>query len=426
MTDAQAPGTESGSTQPAAHLMSAVVFERDGNVLVVHRRADRPPFGEQWLVPLTLVRDEETAEEALRRYGPEQFGISLGVEQFLDTVYAEDEQSGERYVINIFRSPSPGGPAHFNAEGDYDDARWCVAAEIERIWMPPTLREALVRIMVEGVPPPVVDWSTPAAREGTPLAERQAEAGPPPDNRAVWDAIAQKYQDEFYGERYGERLMWSRRASEDDLRVLDDVRGKHALVLGCGGGQDCVALEKMGAIAVGIDQSAKQIEYARAYAARHGATNVSFIEGEIEDLTRFDDENFDLVISIYALDFVADVEQTVGEAARVLKPSGTLAIAVKHPFDLIVDGGPPFRVVTSYWSEYEDQSWAWKDGTSTRLRMYLRTVSAWFALLTDAGFAVERVVEPKEDALSGGPDDMMDNRWLALLPYTLILKARKR
>ncbi len=427
MTDAPGNGAAEGAAdQPAAQLVSAVLFERADHLLVVHRKPGRPPFAEQWLVPMTPVRDEETAEEALRRYGPDQFGLSLGVEQFIDTVYAEDPQGGHRYVVNIFRAPMDGGPAHFNTDGDYDDARWCVAGEIERLWMPPSLRDALVRIMVDGMPPPVVDWSTPAGREGAPLAERVEDAGPPPDNRAAWDAIAEKYQDEFYGERFGERLMWSRRASEDELHVLDDVRGKHALVLGCGGGQDCVALDKLGAVVVGIDQSAKQVDYARKYAARQDAPNASFVEGLVEDLTRFDDEGFDLVVSIFVLDFVSDLNTALGEACRVLKPGGTLAIAVKHPFDVIVEGGPPYRVAKSYWSEYVDQPWNWKDGTSTRLRGYLRTVSEWFELLTDSGFAVERIIEPKEDAIEPPPDDTLDNRWLALLPYTLILKARKR
>ena len=162
------------------------------------------------------------------------------------------------------------------------------------------------------------------------------------------------------------------------------------------------------------------------YAARHDSSNASFVEGAVEDLTRFDDERFDLVASIYALDIVADVEATLAEAARVLKPGGTLAIAVKHPLDVIVEGGPPYRIARSYWSGHEDQPWDWKDGTSTTLRVYIRTLSAWFELLADAGFAIERVIEPREDELPGGPDDKMDNRWLALMPYTLILKARKR
>jgi ubiquinone/menaquinone biosynthesis C-methylase UbiE/ADP-ribose pyrophosphatase YjhB (NUDIX family) len=426
MTDAPDTGPAGDAAQPATQLVSAVLFERDGHVLVVHRRAGRPPFAEQWLVPMTPVGDEETAEEALHRYGPDQFGVSLSVDEFADTIYAEDPQDAARYVVNLFRAPAGARPAHFNTDGDYDEARWCVAGEIERLWMPPSLRDALVRIIVEGVPPPVVDWATQAGREGIPLADREAEAGPPPDNCAVWDQMAPVYQDEFYGDRYGERLMWSRRSSEHDLRVLDDVRGKHALVLGCGGGQDCVALEKLGAIVVGVDQSPKQIEYARKYATRHKATNASFVEGLVEDLTAFDDERFDLAVSIYTLDFVEDVGTALGEATRVLKPGGALVIAVKHPFDLTVDGGPPYRVVRSYWSDYADQPWRWKDGTSWTLRVFPRTISRWFEILADAGLVVERLVEPREDALAAGPDDTTDNAWLALLPYTLVLKARKR
>ena len=180
MTEAPNADAEGGAEQPAAQLVSAVLFQRDDHLLVVHRKAGRPPFAEQWLVPLTPVRDEETAEEALHRYGPDQFGLSLSVEQFIDTVYAEDPEGGQRYVVNIFQAPMQGVPTHFNTDGDYDNASWCVAGEIERLWMPPPLRDALVRIMVEGVPPPAVDWSTPAGREAAPLAERQAKAGPRP------------------------------------------------------------------------------------------------------------------------------------------------------------------------------------------------------------------------------------------------------
>src|SRR5262249_33914091 len=158
-----------------------------------------------------------------------------------------------------------------------------------------------------------------------------------PDNRAAWDAIAIAWQTERYGDRFGTRLMWSWRASEDDLHVLGDVRDKHAIVLGCGGGQDAVALEKLGAIVGGIDTSPKQLEYARKYAQRNGADNVSFVECAAEDLSRFDDARFDVAISIQVFDYIAQLDAALAETARILKPGGMLAIAVKHPFDVIVD-----------------------------------------------------------------------------------------
>src|SRR5439155_13027231 len=206
--------------------------------------------------------------------------------------------------------------------GDYDDARWLAAEEIEQLWMPPALREPLVRIMRGEDVEPGVEWADePAGGEGVPLAERASDEPATgeavalaerasdvaaatdegeesaPDNRAGWDAIAAAYQDERFGERYGEKLMWSYLSSEDDVHVLDDVRGRRAIVLGCGGGQDVVALERMGARAVGVDHSGAQIAYAKKFAARHNAENASFVEASIDDLLRFDDESFDLAVS---------------------------------------------------------------------------------------------------------------------------------
>jgi len=417
-------------------LLSAALFQRGGLALVTHRKPGRGPFAGHWLLPLTAVPDSEAAEDALRRHAREQFSLTLGEAQFVETVYLEDGADQRRYVANIFRAVMEGGPLRFNADGDYDDARWLGPDDLAQLDMPEALRDPLVQILTEPDYTPQTDWS--AAGEAVPLGEQTATPAAalaaelaagraaPPDNRAGWDAIAAAYQEEFYGERFGERLMWSRRASEDDLHVLDDVRGKRALVLGCGGGQDVVALAKMGAVAVGVDFSPQQIAYARRYALTHGADNASFVEGAVEDLTRFDDQSFDLVVSIYALDSVQRVDVVLGEACRVLKPGGVLAIAVKHPFDVIVVGGPPFTVTTSYWSGHKDQPWDWKDGASVRLRAYLRTMSQWFDLLAAAGFVIERLVEPREDALEAAPGDALSNAWLALLPYTLILKARKR
>jgi ubiquinone/menaquinone biosynthesis C-methylase UbiE len=297
--------------------------------------------------------------------------------------------------------------------------------------MPPALRDPLVRILTGPDAAPVTDWTIDdAPGDATPLAERIEEAAlpaPPPDNRAAWDAIATAYQEERYGERFGGRLMWSWRASEDDLHVLDTVRGKRAIVLGCGGGQDVVALSKMGAVAVGIDQSSEQIAYAMKHAANAGAANASFVECAVEDLSRFDDASFDLAVSIHVLDYVERIDGALTEAARVLKPGGVLTIAVKHPFDVRVDGegGPPYRIWTSYWTREHDWSWEFKAAMG-RFRSYFRTISEWFDLINDAGFTIERLIEPKEDHLTKADGDELDDRWMALMPYTLVIKARKR
>lgn len=412
-------------------LTSAALFEHDGRVLVAHRR--RPPFASQWVLPMTIVGEDEAAEDALRRHARDQFGIGLGEEAFVETVYLVDPDDQHQYVANIFRTPIIDGPMRFNTEGDYDDARWLLPADLEQLWMPPDLRVPLIKILTDPESLHETDWAK--TLEGVPLAERDAAsaagaqpaapAEPAPDNRAGWDTIAAAYQDERYGDRDAGRLKWSRGVHEDELLLLGDVHGKRALVLGCGGGQDVVALAKMGAVVVGIDTSPKQTAYAKQYALRHSAENASFVEGDMEDLSRFDDESFDLAVSIHALGYVERAERAFAEAVRVLKSGGILAIAVPHPFNVTRADDPPYGVVRGYWSDRVD--WEWKlEGASARFREFPRTVSQWFELLVDAGFVVERVLEPYQGDIAGDDAKGFDLRLAKLMPYVLIMKARKR
>jgi SAM-dependent methyltransferase/ADP-ribose pyrophosphatase YjhB (NUDIX family) len=407
--------------------MCAALIERDARVLTAHRKQGRRPFAGQWLLPMTLVGRDETAEEAMRRHTAEQFGATVANEIFADTVYIQDPDDGARYIANVFRTELADGALRFNAAGDYDDARWLSADELTNVWMPPALREPVVRILSEEPMEEMPAWQPDAAGEAVPLAERHAPPppqAPTPDNRAAWDAIAKAWQDERYGDRFGTKLMWTWRASEDDLCLLDDVRGKRAIVLGCGGGQDAVALEKLGAIVVGVDQSAAQIAYAKKYASRNDAPNASFVDADVTDLSRFDDGSFDLAVSIGVMEYVEHLERVLAEASRLLRPSGTLVLSVKHPFDVIVDGGPPFTVWTSYWTRHHDLTTLVSAAGAGTFRSYLRTVSQWFDALRTAGFAIERIVEPKEDEYPAIADDL-NPEWLALLPYALIIKARK-
>jgi ADP-ribose pyrophosphatase YjhB (NUDIX family) len=130
-------------------ILSAALFERDERVLAAHRKTGCPPFAGQWLLPMTPVRPVETAEDAVKRYTREQFGVEVARETFVDTVYMEDPDDRTQYVTNIFRAELSGGPMRFRADGDYDDARWLASADLAQLWMPPALRDPLVRIMTD-------------------------------------------------------------------------------------------------------------------------------------------------------------------------------------------------------------------------------------------------------------------------------------
>lgn len=413
------------STQPA--LMSAAFIEREARVLAAHRKSGRRPFGGQWLLPMTLVGGDETAEEAVRRHATETFGVTVANEIFADTVYVEDPDDQARYVANVFRTELADAALRFNSDGDYDDARWLSADELPDVWMPPPLRESLIRLLTEPPMEEMPEWPSPAASgEALPLAERETAAmdvaAPPPDNRATWNEMAKTWRDERYGEGAVTQLMWKASVSEQDLQLLDDVRGQHALVLGCGGGQDVVALDRLGAIAVGIDYAPAQILHARKLATKHASVNASFVEGQMEDLSRFDDGRFDLVLAINVLEYVARIDVALAEVARVLRPGGSFIVATPHPFAAVADDVTASGA--SYWSPYFDAP-ALPDAGSPLFRTYTRTMSEWIDQLSSAGFVLDRLVEPPDgydDANSGG----FDSQRTVLMPDTLILKARKR
>jgi SAM-dependent methyltransferase len=197
-----------------------------------------------------------------------------------------------------------------------------------------------------------------------------------------------------------------------------------AVVLGCGGGQGAIALAKQGAQVVGIDLSDKQIEYGRRLAAQVDAP-VTLLQGNVEELREIDDETFDLALSLQALDYVERVERVFAEAFRVLKPDAVFVVSVRHPFDAMLEGTPPFGAVRPYWRREVDWQWEFPEANlSVRLRSWFRPVAEWCALLIDAGFRILTVLEPEP---VDGPEPWRNlaspPHKAELVPQTLILKA---
>lgn len=396
-------------------IMSLALFERGKRTLVVRRKADAPPFAGSWVLPGGAVLGSDAMEESLERHVYHELGVetSSTALDFAETLYLEDPASGNRYVANVFRVTHHQGQLRFRAAGDYADARWLTSEELSEIEVPPGLRRWL-QTDRKAAPEPVV----------APIAP----GGPPPDNRAGWNAISRAYQ-----ERYRlptDRLVYGGRApDESQLGLLGDVSGRKVIVLGCGGGQDCIVLAKQGADAVGIDLSDKQIEYGRRLADREGVL-VTLLQGDASDLGRFGDERFDLALSVHAMNYVEHADRAFAEAFRVLRPGGALVLSVHHPFHACLDDEPPFGVLRSYWDVEVDWLWEFAEAPVTgKMRSWYRTLAQWFELLAGAGFRLERLLEPPpaQDADDGeswrnlGSRDQKSD----LIPDTLIMKAAK-
>jgi SAM-dependent methyltransferase len=252
-----------------------------------------------------------------------------------------------------------------------------------------------------------------------------------PDNRAAWDAIAAAYQTKWWKDAPLDRFFWWwTGVVEDELHLLDEVQGKRVLVLGCGGGQDCIALVRMGAAEVmGIDLSEDQLRYARQLAAREGAS-VRFLQGNIEDLSAIASGTQDMVVSSQALTYVEHPERCFAETYRVVRPGNPFVFSVRHPFHVCLAEEPPYPVIKPYWQAEKDWDFEHPEtGVKATLRSWYLTVSQWFRLLTEAGFQVERIVEPRPGKdvpwiIPGCADtDTLDK--LKLIPGSIIFKARK-
>ena len=114
--------------------------------------------------------------------------------------------------------------------------------------------------------------------------------------------------------------------------LLPDLDGRRVLEVGCGTGNISLTLARRGAQVVGLDVSSPMLAAAQQKARQHGFP-LNLIRGLAGSLP-FNEESFDGVISILALDFISDRPGALRELMRVLRPGGFLELALLNRFSL--------------------------------------------------------------------------------------------
>ncbi|WIX89463.1 GrpB family protein [Amycolatopsis sp. DG1A-15b] len=199
-------------------------------------------------------------------------------------------------------------------------------------------------------------------------------------------ARARAEQYDGHSEAYAEHAEKSvTNAFYDRPAILDlagDVDGLSVLDAGCAAGHLSALLAGRGADVLGVDSSAGMIAVAR----RKFGDVARFEVADIARPLAVPDASIDVVTASLVLHYLADWGPALAEFRRILKPGGALVFSVHHPgedwrwfgkenyfeLELLEDEFPPGHHV----------------------RFHRRPLSWTFQAVRDAGFAVDRLVEP--------------------------------
>jgi SAM-dependent methyltransferase len=130
------------------------------------------------------------------------------------------------------------------------------------------------------------------------------------------------------------RIAVSMRESGEALvRDLDITNGLRVLDLGCGDGTTALPAAQLGADVLGVDIAGNLVAAGNARAQELGLANCKFQVGDASDLNELDDEQFDLVISIFGAMFAPKPFDVAKEMVRVTKPGGRIVMGNWIPND---------------------------------------------------------------------------------------------
>lgn len=181
--------------------------------------------------------------------------------------------------------------------------------------------------------------------------------------------------------------------------------GQRVLDIGCGAGWSTIEAARRvapGGLAVGVDVSSPLLAVARRRARRHGATGVTFLDGDGQTAAP-PPGRFDRAISRFGVMFFADTVAAFRNIARRLEPGGRLAFCCwGHPDDNPWMSLP--RAAAARHVALPPQVDPAVDDEPGPFR--LADVTRTTAALAAAGFRDARVTVAAGRLLVGGPGDL--------------------
>jgi len=226
------------------------------------------------------------------------------------------------------------------------------------------------------------------------------------------------YNDKSFAKSYAEKIeynahnaLYERPAT---LSLLPDVNGKTVLDAGCGPGAYTEWLVEKGAKVTAIDYSDEMLTHVR----NRVGNNVRVMNVNMnKEMSFFNDEEFDVIVSSMVLHYIRDWRHVFNEFNRILKAEGELVFSIHHPFmefALHPEG-------SYYDTQLIEDEWP---AFNVKMKYYRRPLSHVFGILKETDFRFSELLEPKpiEECRELYPDSY---ETLSTKPWFICFKAIK-
>jgi 2-polyprenyl-3-methyl-5-hydroxy-6-metoxy-1,4-benzoquinol methylase len=205
---------------------------------------------------------------------------------------------------------------------------------------------------------------------------------------ARYDGVA-----DYYASGWGEDL--SDPVSVSLFELLADITGQQVLDVACGHGRISRGLARQGASVTAVDVSAAMLGKAEEF-ERNDPLGIRYVQADAASPGLLEGDRYDAAACSMGLADIDDLDGTLSNLRRLLRPGGTFAFTMLHPCFPGIEG------VSAAWPSdgtYYDERYWQADASLSTLRRQVganhRTLSTYLNTLHHHGFTLTRTAEPQ-------------------------------